>query len=331
MAHDLSMFKDEAGMAYVGAKPWHKLGQQVRPDASLEEWRTAAHLDWHIARSPAVYEVPDGGEFVNGYFVPKTKLKQKNDCHILWRSDTGDSLSHVSNRYKIVQPSTIVATYRSLVEDQGYQMETLGSLDGGRKIWALARTNRSAEILPGDNVDSYLLLATSCDFSLPTTGMFTSVRVVCNNTLTAALNQGEKNVFKVRHNTEFDFHKMRAELNIGKDVFEPQIEQMRALTKESMSANAADDFLSKLLSTAASHGDVAQTKGYKTIMELFTHAAIGSDIKGVSGTRWAMLNAVTEYVDHKSRARSDEKRFSNAQFGEGAKLKDQAFAMLTDA
>ena len=74
-----------------------------------------------------------------------------------------------------------------------------------------------------------------------------------------------------------------------------------------------------------------QTKGYKTIMELFTHAAIGSDIKGVSGTRWAMLNAVTEYVDHKSRARSDEKRFSNAQFGEGAKLKDQAFAMLTDA
>ena len=219
---------------------------------------------------------------MNGYFVPKTKLKQKNDCHILWRSDTGDSLSHVSNRYKIVQPSTIVATYRSLVEDQGYQMETLGSLDGGRKIWALARTNRSAEILPGDNVDSY-------------------------------------------------FHKMRAELNIGKDVFEPQIEQMRALTKESMSANAADDFLSKLLSTAASHGDVTQTKGYKTIMELFTHAAIGSDIKGVSGTRWAMLNAVTEYVDHKSRARSDEKRFSNAQFGEGAKLKDQAFVMLTDA
>ena len=65
----------------------------------------------------------------------------------------------------------------------GYQLETAGVLMEGRKFWALARTSHSTALKGNDVVDSYILLATSCDGTLATTATPTTVRVVCNNTL----------------------------------------------------------------------------------------------------------------------------------------------------
>jgi hypothetical protein len=63
-------------------------------------------------------------------------------------------------------------------------------LKAGRKFWALARTGKSAALKGNDVVNGYLLLATSCDGTLATVAMPTTVRVVCNNTLTIALRDG---------------------------------------------------------------------------------------------------------------------------------------------
>jgi len=62
-------------------------------------------------------------------------------------------------------------------------------------------------------------------------------------------------------------------------------------------------------------------------MELFSGAAIGSDIPGVVGTRWGMLNAVTELVDHE-RGRGADTRMTSAWFGAGAGLKARAVELL---
>jgi hypothetical protein len=62
-------------------------------------------------------------------------------------------------------------------------------------------------------------------------------------------------------------------------------------------------------------------------MQLFNGGAIGSDLAGVAGTRWAMLNAVTELVDHE-RGRSNNTRMESAWFGAGAALKARAADLL---
>lgn len=332
MAHEISMFEGVAEMAYAGATPWHGLGQKVEADAPIEVWREQAGLNWQINRSPVQYGVPGEGKYIDGKFVLGQELKPYADSHVLWRSDNHKPLSVVSDTYKVVQPEQMLEFYRDLVANEGFQIETIGSLKGGRRIWAMAKTNIEAEVLHGDNVKAYLVLVTSCDGSLATTGMFTSVRVVCNNTMQMALGEAGAGAVKMRHNMVFNPNAMKGKLGLmGNDVFGNYMQSMEALTKIKIDASKADAFLSNLLKTSAEHGDISKTKGYQTLMGLFQGGAIGSQIDGVQGTGWGMLNAVTEYVDHKIRANSNENRLNSAWFGAGANMKQQAAAMLLAA
>ncbi len=109
------------------------------------------------------------------------------DQRVLYRSDTHAPLSVVSQRYQEVQPMEILNFYKDLTEQSGFELETAGVLKGGRKFWALATTGQSTALKGKDVSNGYILLATACDGTLATTAQFTSVRVVCNNTLAIAL------------------------------------------------------------------------------------------------------------------------------------------------
>jgi phage/plasmid-like protein (TIGR03299 family) len=100
----------------------------------------------------------------------------------------------------------ILHFYRDLTEQSGFELETAGVLKGGKKFWALARTGQSSALKGKDVSNGYILLATACDGTLATTAQFTSIRVVCNNTLAIALRgqQGNSGVVKVPHSTRFD-------------------------------------------------------------------------------------------------------------------------------
>ena len=95
-----------------------------------------------------------------------------------------------------------------------------------------------------------------------------------------------------------------------------------------MDQAAADEFVAELLRPYhTSARPATEPKAYVRIMQLFNGAAIGSDLAGVAGTRWAMLNAVTELVDHE-RGRSNNTRIDSAWFGAGAALKARAADLL---
>lgn len=164
MAHDIDISTGKPAIAYVGETPWHELGEKLPEGQSIETWLKAAKLEWELKRLPVQYLV-DG------------KLRTMDDRFVLVRSDTQGGLSVVSGEYQIVQPKEILEFYRGLVDFFGYTLETAGALDGGRKVWALARTpvHGSVDGIGGDTLAAYVLLATSCDKSLATTAAFTSV------------------------------------------------------------------------------------------------------------------------------------------------------------
>src|SRR5262249_42268235 len=130
MSHDIDFSTGEPAIAYVGETPWHKLGEKLQEGQSIGEWVRAARLDWDLERLPVQYSF-DG------------TLRTMNDRLVLVRSDTGTALSVVSGDYQIVQPKEVLEFYRDLVNYYGYALETAGALDGGRKIWALARTGKT--------------------------------------------------------------------------------------------------------------------------------------------------------------------------------------------
>lgn len=145
-------------MAYVGATPWHGLGSRLSEKQPLEIWQREAGMDWKIQESPVHFKADSTGPLGTIHSFPEQK--------VLYRSDTKAPLSVVSNRYQIVQPREVLEFYRDLTEASGYELETARVLKGGRKFWALARTGQTAELKGHDQVNGYLLLATSCDGTL---------------------------------------------------------------------------------------------------------------------------------------------------------------------
>lgn len=322
MAHHLSLFNDTAEMAYVGAKPWHGLGQEVTPGASLEQWMTEAHLDWQYNEATVQFTDDIGNKH------------SFNDHKVLFRSDNSKPLSVVSNRYQVVQPREIIEFFRSLIEREGFTMETMGALKEGRRIWALARTNIENDVIGSDRLKAYLMLITSCDGSLATTAKFTSVRVVCWNTQHIALHSESEDgrAVRVRHNTVFNPELVKNQMGlIGAKAFDHFLGNMRALTKVKMTKHDAENFIAGIL--PANPEGLAKTKesrAFRKIMELFNGAGRGSTMQGVEGTAWGLLNAVTEYTDHYVRARSNENRFDSAMFGSGSLLKTNAEEKLLE-
>jgi phage/plasmid-like protein (TIGR03299 family) len=212
-------------MAYVGATPWHGLGNQLTTHQPLNVWAKQAGMDWDIRETPVRYVTESAGSL--------GAIMSFDDSKVLFRSDTHAPLSVVSARYKVVQPREILEFYRDLTEVSGFELETAGVLKGGRKFWALARTGQTGALKGKDVSHGYVLLATGCDGTLATTAQFTNIRVVCNNTLAIALgaNQG---AVKVPHSTTFDPKAVKQQLGISVSVWDDFMHRMKALSERKM-------------------------------------------------------------------------------------------------
>ena len=65
-------------------------------------------------------------------------------------------------------------------------------------------------------------------------------------------------------------------------------------------------------------------RALRKVQELYEGRGRGSQLESSRGTAWGLLNAVTEYVDHERRARSNEYRIDSAWLGQGAQIRQRA-------
>lgn len=316
MAHELATTND---MAYIGETPWHGLGNKLPKNQSIEVWQKSAGMDFEIKQTEVLFNSAsdNDGNMLN--------LRSNSDAIVLYRSDNNEPLSVVSKRYKVVQPKEILGFYRDLVSIGGFELETAGVLKGGKKLWALAKTGQET-LLPGlDKVKAYLLLATSCDGSLATTAQFTSVRVVCNNTLQMAVGEN-KGAIRVPHSTTFDPAAVKLELGLGLSSWETFMASIKALSKRPVNKSEAMSYLVNVLGDPALPlNEQSNQKAIQTVYGLYSGEGRGSKLQSANGTAWGLINGVTEYVDAHRRARNQDYRLDSAWFGQGAQIKGKAF------
>ncbi len=330
MAHELS-FRNSTGkyeMAWAGQTPWHGLGQKLVPGASHEQWRQAAGMDWKILRSKV-------------RFAPRRDSGPEDfqvidDKHVLFRSDTLAPLGVVSDGYKIVQPEQVLRYFDDLAQTSDFTLETAGTLFGGRHFWALASVGETAHVLdPKDKILGRLLLATSADGSLATTGKFLVESVVCHNTLTRGLAETGGSQVKVRHRTNFSAERINKRLGIQlRKQFGETMKELRKLASTEMSQEDRVKATLELYAPDAGIGALKEadlmklTKGRAAKRIAYLAAsdqAIGADLTGRSGSAWAWLNSVTQFVDHESESRTDAARLRRAWWGNGEALKNKAY------
>lgn len=322
MAHEIDHSKGFEAIAYRGKKPWHELGQEVTGDIPLEEWRRLAGLDFDVVRRP-VFTLSENGEQIR---LPKRRA--------LIRSDNQHPLSVVGESYKVVQPKEVIEFFRTLVEEAGFEMETAGALADGRRVWGLARTGQDFK-LPGaanDRLNAYLLLATSYDAKFATTAQFTSVRVVCSNTLGFALDEGERegqrHVFRVPHMQAFVPDEVKAQLGLIDVSWSKFTNDVEKLAQTSVSKKQAVEFFMELMGydeTADPQETIEKTYTVKKLLECH-ETAPGQQLSTARDTAWGLVNAVTYFSDHSRRARSQSSRVDSAWFGSSARLKQKTFA-----
>lgn len=337
MAHAITNTNGKNEMAYVGEKPWHGLGQELKPGASIDVWCDAAGMDWKVQRSKIRYAVSKDDA------ADATKLRTWDAQHVLFRSDNKNPLSVVSDGYKIVQPREVLEFFRDLTDKNHFKLETAGTLFGGRRYWALAKTGHELKIGGKDEIGGYLLLATSCDGSLATTAKFTSVRVVCNNTLSMAMN-GSKNAIKVRHTSVFSETEVKLDLGILEETWTEFGVNANLMAKKKINKKQAVQLLVKAMGDETQFEADAKKDGLEKafenqknstgmarILALFEGQAMGADLVTSKDTLWGLVNASTQYFDHEA-GRSQDARLSKAWFGKNENKKlsvlEEAIASL---
>lgn len=330
MAHEIDLISKtnlNGSMAFVGETPWHGLGQQLTPDSPIETWAEQAGMDFQLLSTPAM-----------GFNPVTDEAFAFDGKNILFRSDTGHPLSIVSDQYQIVQPQQVLEFYRDLIADHGFQLNTAGVLFDGKKFWALAKTGDSERIMGQDLIDSYLLLATSCDGTLATTAQFTSVRVVCNNTLSFSIanEQGRKGTIKITHNAQFNPELVKAQLGLAGESFSQFTESVDEMAKRKVTDREAIDWLVKVVNNlkdgemlsvdnAEELTTESNAKTTRSMFELYKGAGKGSNLKSADGTLWGLVNAVTQYQDHERKTKTPDNRLNSAWFGQGNTIKNRAF------
>ena len=320
MAHELTIREDGfTEMAFVGETPWHGLGQSLDKDADMETWRKSAGFDWTIKSAPVQY-LNEADGYATNVFTGQ---------NVLYRSDTNAPLSVVTDRYQVVQPAEVLDFFDGLVKEAGFRLHTAGTLRGGKRLWALAETGKFGEVCKDDGVGGFLLLSTSCDKTLATTARFTTVRVVCNNTLTMA-HSDAKTLVSVPHSTVFDHEKVKDQLGKASESFGSFMEMAKHLQKQQMRSLEADMFIKKLIEplnqVKKEEYELGKNRTYQAIWNLFEGGAKGSELVG--HTKWAMLNAVTEYYDHHFPSRTTDSRLDKAWYGVGDRTKQREVELL---
>lgn len=343
MAHQLEQ------MAYVGETPWHGLGNLLTPHQLLEVWAQQAGMDWRIESSDVSYMAQN--ERGQSIIMPFEEQR------VLYRSDTHAPLSVVSQRYQEVQPKEILEFYRDLTEQSGFELETAGVLKGGKKFWALARTGQSTALKGKDVSNGYVLLASACDGTLATTAQFTSIRVVCNNTLAIALKGATACTggVKVPHSTKFDAEKVKQQLGISVRVWDEHMYEMKQLSQRKVSQQEAKAYFDAVFNNSTMsisdpeeniiqfYRQVASNPSQQNktepngramtkALEMFNGQGRGADLSSAKDTAYGLLCSITEFVDHERRAMSTDHRLDSAWFGAGANLKqrglEQALSLI---
>jgi phage/plasmid-like protein (TIGR03299 family) len=161
-------------MFYVRVVPWHGLGVCVESALSSEEALEKSGLNWHVSQQPILTNTYDP---IPGY---KANIRD-TDNHVL---------GVVTDRYKVVQNAEAFQFTDALL-GAGVKYETAGSLQGGRKIWLLAKLP-DRYIIADEHIEPYLVFSNTFDGSGSIKVAMTPVRVVCQNTLNIALSSAKR-------------------------------------------------------------------------------------------------------------------------------------------
>lgn len=303
--------------------PWHKLGQSVKGAQSWEQAIAASRLDWSVSKQDL--------------FDMRGK---KIDANGIFRDDTNTFLGSVGSVYEPIQNKTAFDFCDAILSSEnGAHYESAGALGKGERIWALARIP-GADFTIGtkDRHESYLLFTTSHDGSMAAVCKMTTVRVVCQNTLSMALRSGDT-AMRIKHTSESGkkLEIARGLIADAKTDINGIKEKLEFLSRKPVKKEVFKTVMNRLF--PAWEDNKKQENKVLEVAGLF-ESNDRNAITEIRGSAYNLLNAVTEYADHyktvrvtdgKQEMTREQVRSEGALWGCGETLKNLALNTILEA
>jgi phage/plasmid-like protein (TIGR03299 family) len=271
-----------SGAFFHGQAAWHKLGTVLDGTLPAREAFRMANADWQVKASPI---------FTSDMLeIPGHKA--------ITRADNGTVLSIQKDSYSIVQNEQLIRIAEALHEDA--TMDAVVVLAEGRRVAFTAKVNNAeGEVVKGDTIHQYLVGCTSHDGTVAFQIMFSPVRVVCQNTLSAALGRaaaGSKaKKFAIRHTTNANtlISKLPQLIDMQRQQFTGGMEELKAMANKPCTTNDKRGD-----TTTARPKKLEDLAAWDSVANKFAGEGIGFNIPGVEGTMWGAYQAITEYFTH---------------------------------
>ena len=328
MAHNLAFdVNGNARMFNQGSTPWHGLGTVVDQCQTWQDVIRVAGLGYPLEKLQLISPI-------DNFPIP--------DVYGIFRTDTGECFGPVGKDYSIIPPEYCLEFVDTILEaDDDAHYVSAGALGKGERIWVCAQISGEVNITGTDDKQyPYLFFATSHDGSLSATCKLSFVRPVCQNTLSQGLNSTGA-FLKVRHTKNADMKMQQAKaLMAGVAAQVKDIEaKFNVLATRKVSKESVADTFKRLFGDYENKNTAKTANKVQAILDRFADNDHGA-IPEIGGTAYALLNAITGYVDHEASFRrtngkenlsADTIRGENAMFGVGASLKESALEIVMEA
>ncbi len=322
MSHEIHLDELKGTHSFVsyGQPAWHGLGQVVEKAMTAEECIKLANLDYEVDKTSihAQIDVVKDGEGGRVY-------EQIDDKFATYRTDTNEVLGIVGSRYEIIQNKDAFGFFDSIIDSGEAIFETAGALGKGERIFVTAKLPEDM-LVAGEPCDKYIILTNSHNGTSSIIAGFTTIRVVCNNTLQAAL-KGIENKVSIEHRTGAKERLSEAYkvMNIASkymnevdEIFNKmantKIEdaQLKAYIKEVMKS----EYAKKNATEEEILEDSTRLKNQVNSIYEFALSHPTQITDATRGTLWGAYNSISGYYNHiYNFNRGAEQKFSSQFFG----------------
>lgn len=335
MSHNIHFNEQSARHSFFShkEKAWHGLGQIVQDAPTSAEAIALAGLDFQVVKAPlqtcpfevtaedpalnvAVNEIPVAGHFAT------------------LRTDSLRPLGIVGKDYHIVQNRDAFTFFDAIAQKNQIVYETAGALGQGERIFITAKLPGHIRVGNDDLIEKYIFLTNSHDGSGSITAAFTPVRVVCQNTLNAAMGNLSGAV-RIRHTASAKERLLQAHQIMG--LASKIADQKQDLFNRWIKVKITDKELKRLIQVAMTPSN--ETLGnlrdgkiellsaqYLNMVDSVYEYALGDPTQNLAttvGTLFGAYNSVTGYFQNVRKYNDQEAKIKSVLMGGTAQLRGQ--------
>lgn len=332
MAHKLNLNEQTGNYSFfsVKEKAWHGLGTIVNDYPNSREALQFAGLDFTVLKKPNTHHFDDGTSVISSTSFFTSRADNK--------AILGDRLGI---DYEVVQNADAFNFFDAIVGGDGIQYETAGALGKGERIFITAKLPGYIKVGNNDLIEKYIFLTTSHDGFGSITAAFTPVRIVCANTLNAALHN-HSNAIKIRHTANAKERLEQAHKVMG--IANNMSGELESIFNNWAKVRITDPQVKKLIQLAmvpnketlknvqAGNEDDLSTCFRNMIDNVYTYAMTSptQQTDTVKGTVFGAYNAVTGYFQNVRSYKDGEAKLKSILYGGTAQLRTQsAFNLCT--